>query len=377
MRAHRLFAVARKEVIQILRDGRSLGIVLILPIAMTLLFGYGVTLDINHIKTCVLNHDGSPASWDLVRRFQASDYFDVLTVADDHDELVALIDSSRCQFALVIPHDFARQLQAGGAVKVQSLVDGTDDNTATIAINYAEAIVTSYSGEILTEFLARQGQSGLASPLTIEARTWFNEELVSQSFIIPGVIALVMAVVGTFLTALTVAREWERGTMEQLISTPVTPLEILLGKLAPYFVIGLFDTALCAGMGVWWFGVPFRGSVGTLFAASSLFLVVVLGIGFFVSVVAKTQMAASQASLIATFLPAFLLSGFLFAVEQMPAPIRLITHVVPAKYFVTILKGVFLKGATLETLRFEMFALTVFALVVALLATRSFQKRLT
>ena len=377
MRAHRLFAVARKEVIQILRDGRSLGIVLILPIAMTLLFGYGVTLDINHIKTCVLNHDGSPASWDLVRRFQASDYFDVLTVAANPEELVGLIDSSRCQFALVIPHDFARQLQAGGAVTVQSLVDGTDDNTATIAINYAEAIVTSYSGEILSEFLARQGQSGLASPLTIEARTWFNEELVSQSFIIPGVIALVMAVVGTFLTALTVAREWERGTMEQLISTPVTPLEILLGKLAPYFVIGLFDTALCAGMGVWWFGVPFRGSVGTLFAASSLFLVVVLGIGFFVSVVAKTQMAASQASLIVTFLPAFLLSGFLFAVEQMPAPIRLITHVVPAKYFVTILKGVFLKGATLETLRFEMFALTVFALVVALLATRSFQKRLT
>lgn len=377
MRAHRLLAVARKEVIQILRDGRSLGIVLILPIAMTLLFGYGVTLDINHIKTCVLNHDGSPASWDLVRRFQASDYFDVLTVAANPEELVGLIDSSRCQFALVIPHDFARQLRAGGAVTVQSLVDGTDDNTATIAISYAEAIVAGYSGEILTEFLARQGQSGLALPLTIEARTWFNEELVSQSFIIPGVIALVMAVVGTFLTALTVAREWERGTMEQLISTPVTPLEIMLGKLAPYFVIGLFDTALCAGMGVWWFGVPFRGSVGTLFAASSLFLVVVLGIGFFVSVVAKTQMAASQASLIATFLPAFLLSGFLFAVEQMPAPIRVITHFVPAKYFVTILKGVFLKGATLETLRFEMFALTIFALVVTLLATRSFQKKLT
>ena len=186
-----------------------------------------------------------------------------------------------------------------------------------------------------------------------------------------------MAVVGSFLTALTVAREWERGTMEQLISTPVTKQEILLGKLLPYFVIGMADTAACTAIGVLWFGVPFRGSLVTLFIASSLFMIVVLGIGFFLSAVAKSQLAASQASLIVTFLPAFLLSGFLFAIEQMPKGIQAVTHIVPARYFVTILKSIFLKGAGLATLRYETTALAIFALLVATLATLSLKKKLT
>ncbi len=377
MRWQRVEAMARKEVIQILRDWRSLVIVLVLPIVMTLLFGYSISLDIQHVKTCVLNRDGGQPSWDLVRRFQASDYFDVTRAVESYAELGAGIDDGSCQLGLILPHDFSRQLHRGGVVTVQSLVDATDDNTATLAMGYAEAVVREFSGEILLRFLGRQGGSATPLPLTIEARTWFNEELKSQTFIIPSIVALVMAVVGTFLTALTVAREWERGTMEQLISTPVTPHEILLGKLAPYFVIGLFDTALCAGVGVWWFGVPFRGSVFTLFAASSLFLVVVLGIGFYLSAAMKTQMAASQASLVATFLPAFLLSGFLFAIEEMPVAIRAITHVVPARYFVTVLKGVFLKGSDLQTLSYEMTALSIFALLVAALATRAIKKKLT
>ena len=376
MKLRRLIAMARKEVIQIRRDGRSLGIVVVLPIAMTLLFGYAVTLDINHVKTCVLNRDASPASWDLVRHFQASDYFDVLHVAGSYRELERGINTGNCQLGLVISYDFARTLQQGGSATVQAIIDAVDDNTATLAINYSEAVVRGYSAGILLDFLQRQGLGRPPPPLTVEARTWFNEELVSQSFIIPGIIALVMAVVGSFLTALTVAREWERGTMEQLISTPVTPLEILLGKLVPYFVIGIIDTAVCAGLGVWWFGVPFRGSVSTLFVASSLFLVVVLGVGFLISVVTKTQLAASQASLLATFLPAFLLSGFLFAIEQMPAGIRVITHVVPARYFVTILKSVFLKGEDLQALGYEMTALALFALIVTALATRAFKKKL-
>lgn len=377
MRWQRVEAMARKEVIQILRDWRSLVIVLVLPIVMTLLFGYSISLDIQHVKTCVLNRDGGQPSWDLVRRFRASDYFDVTRAVESYAELGAGIDDGSCQLGLILPHDFSRQLHQSGAVTVQSLVDATDDNSATLAMGYAEAVVREFSGEILLRFLNRQGGSATPLPLTIEARTWFNEELKSQTFIIPSIVALVMAVVGTFLTALTVAREWERGTMEQLISTPVTPHEILLGKLAPYFVIGLFDTALCAGVGIWWFGVPFRGSVFTLFAASSLFLVVVLGIGFYLSAAMKTQMAASQASLVATFLPAFLLSGFLFAIEEMPVAIRAVTHVVPARYFVTVLKGVFLKGSDLETLSYEMTALSIFALLVAALATRAIKKKLT
>jgi len=193
---------------------------------------------------------------------------------------------------------------------------------------------------------------------------------------VPGVLALVMSVIGAFLTSLTIAREWERGSMEQLISTPVTPLEIMLGKLAPYFVIGMLNTAVCAAVAIWWFEVPFRGSLATLFVSSALFMVVVLGLGFFISVIGKSQLAASQMALVATFLPAFLLSGFLFSIEQMPAPIRAVTHLIPARYFVTILKSVFLKGSSLALLEGELAALALFAAALTLLATHSFKKKL-
>jgi len=210
----------------------------------------------------------------------------------------------------------------------------------------------------------------------VDARTWFNEDLESKAFIVPGVLALVMSVIGAFLTSLTIAREWERGSMEQLISTPVTPLEIMLGKLAPYFVIGMLNTAVCAAVAIWWFEVPFRGSLATLFVSSALFMVVVLGLGFFISVIGKSQLAASQMALVATFLPAFLLSGFLFSIEQMPAPIRAVTHLIPARYFVTILKSVFLKGSSLALLEGELAALALFAAALTLLATHSFKKKL-
>ncbi len=377
MRWNRFAAMARNEVIQIRRDARSLLIVVAMPIMMMLLFGHGVSLDIKHIPTYVLDREGSQQSQDLLKRFQASEYFDVVQSVDSYAALVRAIDTGRCKLGIVVPHDFSRQLQAGRTAQVQALVDATDDNTANLIFGYTEAVVRNFSREVELDWLARRGQSQAPVPLTVDARIWFNENLESKAFIVPGVVAIVMAVIGAFLTALTIAREWERGTMEQLISTPVTPLEVMLGKLVPYFAIGLFDTAVCAAMAIWWFEVPFRGHLSTLFGASALFLVVVLGLGYLISVVAKTQLAASQAALVVTFLPAFLLSGFLFATEQMPAPIRAITHIVPARYFVTILKGVFLKGSTVATLGWEMFALAVFALVIGSLATRVFQKRLS
>lgn len=377
MRWNRFAAMARKEVIQIRRDARSLLIVVAMPILMMLLFGHGVSLDIKHIPTYVLDREGSQQSQDLLKRFQASEYFEVVQAVESYAALVRAIDTGRCKLGIVVPHDFSRQLQAGRTTQVQALVDATDDNTANLIFSYTEAVVRSFSREVELDWLERRGQSQAPVPLTVDARIWFNENLESKAFIVPSVVAIVMAVIGAFLTALTIAREWERGTMEQLISTPVTPLEVMLGKLVPYFAIGLFDTALCTAIGVWWFRIPFRGHVSTLFAASVLFLVVVLGLGYLISVVAKTQLAASQAALVVTFLPAFLLSGFLFATEQMPAPIRAITHVVPARYFVTILKGVFLKGSTVATLAWEMFALAVFALVIGSLATRAFRKQLS
>jgi ABC-2 type transport system permease protein len=376
MRWHRLAAMARKEVIQILRDWRSLVIVIALPIVQLLLFGYGISLDLKRLPACVWDQEGSQQSQDLLKRFAASKYFRIVGTIDNYAAATAALDAGRAKLVLVVPYDFSKRLKTGSAVKVQALVDATDDNTANLVFSYSEAVVRGFSAEMQLEFLRRQGQARVGTPLAVEARTWFNEELESRAFVVPGVVAIVMAVIGAFLTSLTIAREWERGTMEQLISTPVTPLEVMLGKLAPYFVIGMFDTALCTAFGVWLFEVPFRGQLTTLFGSSALFLVVVLGLGYLISVIAKTQLAASQIALITTFLPAFLLSGFLFAIEQMPVALQWFTRIIPARYYVAILKSVFLKGATVAALKGEVLALAVFAVLVATLARRAFQKRL-
>jgi len=376
MRWTRLLAVARKEVIQIRRDRRSLGIVLIMPVILMLLFGYGVSLDLKHLPVYVYDQEGSQQSQDLLNHFQASEYFHVIKAVDNYPELVRAIDSGKAAMAVVIPYDFSLQLTRGGAVNVQAIIDATDDNTANVLIGYTQAIISGYSEDVQLDWLQRHGGQQLQAPFSVDSRTWYNENLESRAFIVPGVLALVMSVIGAFLTSLTIAREWERGSMEQLISTPVTPLEILLGKLIPYFVIGLLDVGVCAAIAVWWFQVPFRGSVLTLLVSSALFMVVVLCMGYFISVVAKNQLAASQLALVATFLPAFLLSGFLFSIEQMPAAVRVITYIVPARYYVAALKKLFLKGTPTAMLYAELVPLVIFSFVLALLATRAFHKRL-
>jgi ABC-2 type transport system permease protein len=226
-------------------------------------------------------------------------------------------------------------------------------------------------------WLRAHGQIQQPAAIGVETRTWYNEDLESSAFIIPGVLALVMSVIGAFLTSLTIAREWERGTMEQLISTPVTPLEIMFGKLVPYFAIGMVDVIVCALIALYWFHVPFRGSFLTLLLSSAMFLIVVLSLGFFISVVAKNQLAASQMALLATFLPAFLLSGFLYAIEQMPTALQWITRILPARYYVSVLKKIFLKGTPTALLYSDIIPLAAFTIILALLATHSFHKRLT
>lgn len=372
----RLWAILRKEVIQIRRDSRSLAIVVAMPVVLMLLFGYGVSLDIKHVPLYVFDREGSQQSQDLARRFAASEYFSIAGVVDNYPALVGALDSGRVRLGVVIPHDFSRRLQGGGPVGVQVLVDATDDNTANVVIGYAQAVVRGFSQQIQVDWLGQRGQSAPPPALQIQGRTWFNEDLESRAFIIPGVVALVMAVIGTFLTSLTIAREWERGTMEQLISTPVTPLELMLGKLIPYFVLGLLDTAICTAMAIWLFQVPFRGSLMALFAVSALFMAVVLGMGYLISVVAKNQLTASQLALVTTFLPAFLLSGFLFSIEQMPMALQVITHIIPARYYVAMLKGLFLKGSSMNLLIGDWLPLCGFALLLGAVATRAFRKRL-
>ena len=376
MNLTRLFAVARKEVVQILRDVRSLVIVILMPVTLMLLFGYGVNLDLKRLPVYVYDRDGSQQSQDLLKRFQASEYFEIERVAGSYPELAQALDNGSAKMAIVIPWDFSQRLRAGGPVEVQALIDATDNNAATLLIGYAQGVVQQYSSEVQLNWLGARGQPLQPVSLSVQTRTWYNEDLESSAFIIPGVLALVMSVIGAFLTSLTIAREWERGTMEQLISTPVTAMEIMLGKLAPYFVLGMVDTLISAAIAIFWFHVPFRGSFLTLLIASAMFLVVVLSLGFFISVVAKNQFAASQIALLVTFLPAFLLSGFLFSIEQMPVALQWITRILPARYFVSVLKKIFLKGTPTAMLSADLVPLSIFALVLGILATRAFHKRL-
>lgn len=373
----RFLAVAKKEIVQVLRDSRSLTIVLIMPVILVLLFGYGVNLDLKHLPIYVYDRDSSQQSQDLLKRFQASDYFEIGGVVSSYSELTRAIDDGHAKMGIVIPWDFSQRLQDGRPVQVQALVDATDDNTANVVIGYTQAVVQGYSSAVQLDWLRDRGQTVQPAPLSIETRTWYNEDLESSAFIIPGVLALVMSVIGAFLTSLTIAREWERGTMEQLVSTPVTPLEIMLGKLVPYFAIGMIDVIVCALIALFWFHVPFRGSFLTLLISSAMFMIVVLSMGFFISVIAKNQLAASQMALLATFLPAFLLSGFLYAIEQMPVVLQGITRVLPARYYVSVLKKIFLKGTPSALLYADLVPLAAFAVVLALLATHSFHKRLT
>jgi ABC-2 type transport system permease protein len=372
----RFLAVAKKEVVQILRDSRSLIIVLIMPVILVLLFGYGVNLDLKGLPVYVYDRDGSQQSQDLLKRFQASAYFNLVRVVDNYPALARAIDDGHAKMGIVVPWDFSRRLYDGRPAQVQVLVDGSDDNTANVLIGYSQAVVQGYSSEIQLNWLRNRGQLVQPAPVSVQTRTWYNEDLESSAFIVPGVLALVMSVIGAFLTSLTIAREWERGTMEQLISTPVTPLEIMLGKLAPYFIIGMFDVIVCALLAIYWFHVPFRGSFLTLLVSSAMFMVVVLSLGFFISVIAKSQLAASQIALLVTFLPAFLLSGFLYAIEQMPPVLQWITRILPARYYVSVLKKIFLKGTPTALLYADLIPLTVFTLVLALLAIRAFHKKL-
>ncbi len=368
--AGRLFAVARKEVIQLRRDPRSLAMAFLVPALLTLLFGYVIVFDVRNLKLAVLDQDRTAESRRLVESFTASGYFTVAARLDRVEEAEPLLQRGRARMVLVIPPGFARELAAGRSAPVQALVDGGDANTASIAMNYGAAIVAAYSARAVLHGAAPR------VPLTPESRVWYNEELKSQNMVVPGLIAVIMMIISAMLTALTVAREWERGTMEQLASTPVHRAEVILGKLLPYLGIGLVDVSVAIGLGVTVFGVPLRGSVPFLFALATLFLIGSLGLGIFISAAIKSQLLATQVAMLATYLPSLLLSGLLFDISAMPTLLKLVTFVVPARYFVTVLRGVFLKGVGPAVLWPQGLGMLLFALVGLGLAIRAFRKEI-
>lgn len=377
MRWRRLKAITVKEVLQIWRDPRSLMIALLLPFTQIFLLGYGVNLDLKHLPVCTFDREGSQSSQALLKHFQASPYFAIARNVQSYPQLVAAIDDASCSFGIVVPPDFSKRLNETGTAPVQAILDGSNDNTANIELGYASAVVGSYSSEVQLNGLDRQGRPlQQMQPLAVQSRVWFNEDLDSRNFIIPGLVAIIMALVGAQLTSLTISREWERGTMELLVSTPVQPIELMFGKLAPYLVLGWIDAALCLAIAAFWFDVPFRGTLLTLFVTTTLFLTVVLSIGYLLSVLIRSQVGASQIALLLTMLPTTLLSGYIFPIDQMPAFIRDLTYLIYSRYFVTIIKAVFLKGEGIAELITPILFLVVYAVAAMSLAARAFRKSL-
>jgi len=376
MKAGRLLAIARKEYLHIVRDARSLAMAIALPMLMLFLFGYALTLDVDHVPIVVWDQSGSAASRDFISRFAGSRYFTLRGFITNYADLEHAIDSREAVGALVLPRDFARTLGSGRQSAVQFIVDGSDSNTATIAIGYANFIVAAFALDVTVNDIVRAGGVFPAQPIDVRPRVWFNEDLASRNYIVPGLIAVIMMVIAALLTSLTVAREWERGTMEQLISTPVRGPEVVIGKLLPYFGIGMLDVTLAILMGEFVYDVPLRGSIVLLFAMASVFLAGALSLGLLISILSKTQLLANQLAMVLTFLPAFLLSGFVYPIANMPAAIRLVTYLIPARYFVALLKGIYLKGIGLGILAGEAALLAAFSASMIALCIVSFRKRL-
>ena len=362
----RIWALTRKEARQILRDPSSIAIGIVFPLALILLFGYGLSLDVTKVSVAVIDNDLSSDSAALIGAFQLSPNF-VVTVAHSMTDATTLVLNRKVDGILDIPSDFSRRWHRGDA-EVQIVVNGTDANEARIMQAYAQGPVAEWS--------AAQSQSA-ASPsvgsVIVVNRMWFNEANDSHFFLVPGLIVLVMTIIGAFLTAMVVAREWERGTLEALFVTPMTAGEFLTSKFLPYFALGLIGFVLCILAGHFLFHIPLRGSILLLFASSMVYLVVALGIGLLVSTLVKSQFLASQLAMTLTFLPAMMLSGFLYDIRNMPTVIRGITYVLPARYAVTLLQTLYLAGDVGSVIWQNLGILTAMAtalMVATRLATR-------
>jgi ABC-2 type transport system permease protein len=336
-KARRVWALVRKEGRQVGRDPSSLAIGVVLPVVLILLFGYGLSLDVKNVPVAVVLEGPSPDATELAAGFELSSAFDsrLLTSMPQAQELLL---ARKVDAIVRIRPDFARGLSLGDA-EVQVLVHGTDANRARIIQNYAQGVVSQWAARRTAE-----GYEISTGPVALRDRLWFNEANDSRYFLVPGLVVVIMTLIGAMLTALVMAREWERGTLEALFVTPVRAGEILLGKTLPYFALGMIGLALCLCAAKFLFQVPFRGSVWVLTGTSMLYLLVAMGIGLLISSVVKSQFVASQATMLVTFLPALMLSGFLFDLRSMPAPVRLIAYALPARYYVALLQTIFLAG---------------------------------
>jgi len=363
-----------KEFLQVLRDPKMRGVIFVMPLLQVMVFGYAVTTDVRNVPVAVLDFDQSVASRELLSRFSASGYFRFVSQTRSVNDAIHLLDKESVGAILRIDQGFGEDLRAGRTAKLQVIADGTDSNTAGIVLGYTGRIAGEFSAKVLLARFSRlRGGGPLPGTVELTSRAWFNENLESRNFYVPGVIAIIVMLVTLMLTSMAIVREKEIGTIEQLLVSPITPAEFILGKTLPFALIGYADVLLVAALGVFWFEVPIRGSLPLLLAATTFYLMTTLGIGLFISTVSRAQQQAMM-SVFFFYFPAVLLSGFMFPIANMPPLVQYLTYVNPLRYFLVILRGIFLKGAGAATLWPPMAALLAMGLLTLLITTRRFRK---
>jgi ABC-2 type transport system permease protein len=371
----RLLSIIRKEFIQIFRDPRTLGLILVMPIVQLFLLGYAATTDVKNVPIAVLDQSRTPESRALLDAFRAADYFRIDYEVRSDEEIQILIERGDVRAALVIPPDYGRRLLEGDA-QVSMILDGSDATVGSTALSTANLIGQSYSIRVLTEEAARQGRAAaVKQPLEVRTQVWYNPDLVSAYFMIPGMIGMILYFITALLTASAIVRERERGTIEQLIVTPIRSWELIVGKVVPYVLLGFFDTMEVLLIGHYWFKVPIRGDLSLIIATSGLLLLSSLGIGLFASTIANTQQEAFL-TVMFTMLPSIFLSGFFFPLDAMPEFLQVVSSIIPLRYFLVIIRTLLLKGVGAVAIQNEIIALAIFGVVIMGAAAARFRKRL-
>ena len=365
-----------KEFLQIVRDPRLLAVVVVVPVIMLLLYGYAINWDVQHIRLAVLDQDRSRDARDLIGAFEHGEYFDVVAYLERPAQIGDTLDRNLARVVLVIPLHFSRDLAAGRTTPVQLLVDGSDSTTASTAIGYIGAILQQQSSQITLKALQRAGVHGELAPVDLRTRYWYNPDLVSVNFLVPGLIAIILSMLAALLTSVTVVRERDRGTIEQLIVSPIQPFELMLGKLIPYTLVAFGVVLLSVAVGLFVFHVPIRGSLPLALLAAAVFTVAALGIGLFISTIASNQQVATTGALMVAQLPNVILSGFIFPIRGMPVFVQAIAQVVPATHFIRILRGIFLKGNGWPQIWLPMLYLLLIGTAMLTLSVVRFKKKL-
>jgi ABC-2 type transport system permease protein len=377
VKLQRIKPIAVKEFRQVVRDTRTLSVLLFFPAFMMILFGYALSFDVKHVPLAVLDNDRSAQSRDYIQNFLHSDKFDLRFYLAGSNEVDAVLDDGRAQVVLVIPPDFADHLSRGEPAEVQINLDGSNSNSAATALGYVSAVTQDYSEQIRTRTLKRVGITNVPLPIDYRPRIWYNPELRSARFLVPGIIVQILLIMTVISTSLSVVREKERGTMEQIIVSPLHPIEVIVGKCIPYVLLSMVGAVMVLVMGWLLFGVAVKGSILMLSFAMLVFLVGGLGMGLLISTLTGTQRAAYQMSALMTMLPSILLSGFIFPLRNMPIPIQVVSYIIPARYFLPVLRGIIVKGTGLVTYWREMLFLVVFAVAVISLSTARLRRQMS